>query len=307
MNRRTAQNKAPRMRLAVLLTSFNRCGKTISCLNALSASKRDAQQSAATLPLASLNIYLVDDGSTDGTAEQVRQLHPGVRLITGGDLYWCRGMHRAFEAALADRYDAYLWLNDDTELRPQALGSLLHCLAELQQTHGRGQIVVGSTFDPVQGRLSYGGERQASRWLPLTLSLIAPTDRPQRIDSMNGNIVLIDAAAAARVGNLDPRFAHAMGDTDYGLRAKRLGVGLWLAPGTQGTCHLNPVDGTFHDRSLSLSQRWQLMRSRKGLPWRSWLQLTRRHTGWAWPLFFAWPYVRLVISSLPLLTLGRKA
>lgn len=287
------------MNLAVLLTTYNRRDKTLACLAAMEA----AAQAAGLAP----TVYLVDDASTDGTPDHVRRLHPQVRIIEGGDLYWCRGMHRAMSAAMAQGHDAYLWLNDDTNLHITALQTLTHCLNGLQHQHGAGQIVVGSTLDPDRRCLSYGGELQAAWWKPMTLQLVTPTARPQRIDSMDGNIVLIDAAAAARVGNLDPRFAHAMGDTDYGLRAKRLGVGLWLAPGTQGTCHLNPVDGTFHDRSLSLSQRWQLMRSRKGLPWRSWLQLTRRHTGWAWPLFFAWPYVRLVISSLPLLTLGRKA
>jgi len=290
------------MNLAVLLTTFNRRDKTLACLAALHAAAR----TAALTP----TVYLVDDASTDGTPDQVRRLYPQVQLIEGGDLYWCRGMHRAMATAMARGHDAYLWLNDDTNLHPNALQTLAHCLQERQHHHGPGQIVVGSTLDPDQQRLSYGGERQAAWWKPLTLTLVAPTEAPQSIDCMNGNIVLIDHVAAARVGNLDPRFAHAMGDTDYGLRAKRLGVGLWLAPGLQGECRVNPQHGTFHDRTLSLPQRWQLMLSRKGLPWRSWLQLTRRHAGWAWPVFFAWPYVRLVLSSLPSLsplTSGRKA
>lgn len=287
------------MNLAVLLTTFNRRDKTLACLAALDVAARNA----GLLP----TIYLVDDASTDGTPEAVRHHHPEVRLIEGGDLYWCRGMHRAMATAMALDHDSYLWLNDDTNLRPEALHTLMQCLREQRQRHGPGQIVVGSTLDPVAQRLSYGGERQAAWWKPLTLHLVSPTAEAQRIDCMNGNIVLIDAAAAARVGNLDPRFAHAMGDTDYGLRARRLGVGLWLAPGIQGECRVNPQNGTFHDRTLSLRQRWQLMLSRKGLPWRSWLQLTRRHAGWVWPLFFVWPYVRLVMSSLSPLTSGRKA
>lgn len=287
------------MNLAVLLTTFNRRDKTLACLAALETAAR----TAGLLP----TVYLVDDGSTDGTPEAVQHHHPQVRLIAGGDLFWCRGMHRAMSAALAMDHDAYLWLNDDTNLHPQALATLMQCLRERQHRHGAGQIVVGSTVDPVLQRLSYGGERQAAWWKPLTLRLVPPTHEVQAIDSMNGNIVLIDAAAAARVGNLDPQFAHAMGDTDYGLRAKRLGVGLWLAPGLHGECCVNPQHGTFHDRSLRLRQRWQLMLSRKGLPWRSWLQLTRKHTGLAWPVFFVWPYVRLVLSSLSPLTSGRKA
>lgn len=36
---------------------------------------------------------------------------------------------------------------------------------------------------------------------------------------------------------------------------------------------------------------------RKGLPWRSWLIFTRRHTGVMWPLYFAWPYAKLLVVS----------
>ena len=40
----------------------------------------------------------------------------------------------------------------------------------------------------------------------------------------------------------------------------------------------------------------ELIRSRKGLPFRSWLHFTRRHGGLLWPLFFAWPYAKLPLS-----------
>jgi GT2 family glycosyltransferase len=290
------------MKLAVLLTTFNRCQQTLRCLEALSLAGEHAGLNQSTL-----SIYLVDDASSDGTPEQVLQRYPHVRLMGGGDLYWCRGMHRAFDAALSDGFDAYLWLNDDTELEALALQKLLAGLAAQQSQYGAGQIVVGSTHDPILQRLSYGGERQVAWWRPLTLRLVSPSDEMQRIDSMNGNIVLIDAKAAATVGNLDPGFAHAMGDTDYGLRAKRLGIGLWLAPGFHGSCGLNTVHGSFNDRSMGLGQRWRLMQSRKGLPWRSWLLLTRRHTSWAWPVFFSWPYLRLLMSTLRPRSTGHSA
>jgi hypothetical protein len=40
------------------------------------------------------------------------------------------------------------------------------------------------------------------------------------------------------------------------------------------------------------------MMHRKGLPWRSWLHFTRRHMGWNWPLYFAWPYAKLCAQAL---------
>ena len=39
------------------------------------------------------------------------------------------------------------------------------------------------------------------------------------------------------------------------------------------------------------------MNTRKGLPWRSWLTLTRRHGGLFWPLHFASPYVKVMLQS----------
>jgi GT2 family glycosyltransferase len=104
-------------------------------------------------------------------------------------------------------------------------------------------------------------------------------------------------SVACKVGNLDPTFEHAMGDTDYALRARRAGVRAYVAPGIAGYCSVNPLKGSYFDRSLPLHRRWQLIRSRKGLPVRSWLRFTRRHGGWLWPIYFAWPYAKVVLTS----------
>ena len=57
------------------------------------------------------------------------------------------------------------------------------------------------------------------------------------------------------------------------------------------------MTGTFTDKSLPLKTRWKRMLDRKGLPWKSWLIFTRRHMGVMWPLYFAWPYAKLVVES----------
>jgi GT2 family glycosyltransferase len=154
--------------------------------------------------------------------------------------------------------------------------------------------VVGSTVDTHSGKLTYGGERRAAWWRRTSFVKVQPSEQAQTCESMNGNIVLIPAESARLVGNLDPAFEHAMGDTDYALRANKLGVGVWVAPGVHGTCGHNAFTNTFLDSNLPLSKRWQQMLGRKGLPWRSWWVLTRRHAGLFWPLFFAWPYARVV-------------
>ena len=288
---RIAAAVEPRISLCVLLTCFNRRDKTVECLRSLGASQG--------LERVSLHGVLVDDGSSDGTAQAVREAFPWIDVVSnsGDPLFWCRGMHLAFATALRTGFDHYLWLNDDTVLLPDALSRLLACEAELRSRSEAPLIVVGSTVDPVSGRCTYGGERRPSRLRPGHVERITPTTEPQPCDTLTGNIVLIPARAAQRVGNLDPCFEHAMGDTDYGLRARRLGVELWIAPQVHGSCAHNALTGTYRDASLPLATRWRRMLDRKGLPWRSWLTFTRRHMGVMWPLYFLWPYAKLLVAS----------
>jgi GT2 family glycosyltransferase len=277
-------------RLAVVLTCFNRKQKTLDCLNALISNTG--------LDDVKVSAVLVDDGSTDGTAEAVRQSFPWVQVVvSNGDLFWCRGMHKAFEIALHEDHDYYLWLNDDTMLHPDAVSRLLKCAIALRSEHGKSAIVVGSTVDAKTGSISYGGEVRASALRRIRFLRIVPNDVAQRCDSMTGNIVLIPREVAQIVGNLDPVFEHAMGDTDYALRARQLGFGVWVGPGVFGSCGHNPTSGTYMDADLPLSRRWNQMMSRKGLPWRSWFVYTRRHMGLLWPLYFVWPYLSLLVGG----------
>ncbi len=277
-------------RVCALLTCFNRREKTIACLDALAASSG--------LDGVELNAVLVDDGSTDGTAQAVSERFAWVQVVRAeGTLFWCRGMHLAFDTALRTGFDAYLWLNDDTMLHADAVRRLLDSAAALSQRAGAQVIVVGSTVDAVTGALTYGGERRPSRLKPLRIEPVPPLGTPQRCDSMTGNIVLIGAEVARRVGNVDPVFEHSMGDTDYALRANKLGVQVWVDAGVHGTCSDNAVQGTWCDTTQPLGPRWRDMMTRKGLPWRSWLVLTQRHAGPLWPLYFALPYVKVVVQS----------
>lgn len=282
---------SPRLRVCAVLTSFNRREHTLSALRALGASSG--------MENVDLRALLVDDGSTDGTRAAVEAEFPWVTVDSGdGSLFWCRGMHRAIELASHAGHDHYLWLNDDTLLRPDALRRLIACHDTLRQAASRPVLLVGSTVDAVTGEVSYGGENQHS-WIRATrFDRVLPTEAPQACGSMTGNIVLMSAEVLACVGNLDARYEHAMGDTDFALRAGRRGVQLYLAPGVYGTCSDNPPSGTYRDRSLPLARRWRLIQQRKGLPWRSWWLFTRRHAGPLWPLHFAWPYARLVLDAV---------
>ena len=75
-----------------------------------------------------LDIYLVDDGSNDGTNESVSKLFPMVNIILGdGTLFWNKGMRLAWKTAAEKQdYEFYLWLNDDVLLNNDGLINIIN-------------------------------------------------------------------------------------------------------------------------------------------------------------------------------------
>lgn len=273
--------------IAVIMACHNRSSKTIACLESLFRNNHQVG--------CSVEVFLMDDGSTDGTEQVVSENYPQVNIIKGnGSLYWNGGMRVAFAAAMEQNFDYYLWLNDDTLLYPAAIETLIATAFDLQIKYGNDAIVVGSTQDENDGRLTYGGLIRPHKWKSMTFNLINPCDEPVECEAMNGNCVLVPHSIAQVVGNLEPRFAHGMGDFDYGLRARKFGFKIWVAPGFVGTCGRNKIAGTFRDRTLPRRIRWVKMMLPNGLPPSSWLLFTFRHAGPFWLLFFIWPYLRIL-------------
>jgi GT2 family glycosyltransferase len=282
---------APLSRIAVAIASHDRREHTLRCLRSLRAQRLP--------PGVALQVVLVDDASTDGTAEAVEADFPEARVILGsGDLYWNGGMRTALAAAMSDGFDAYLLLNDDTHLYPHAIATLVETSRRLASSGEGRAIVVGSTESPGGGGFTYGGWRCARGRGTLHMESVAPASEPTPCDTFNGNCVLVPAAAMRALGNLDPAFTHSMGDLDLGLRARRAGIRCYIAPGYAGACESNEGRGLWRDESLRLLERWRLLLGSKGLPLREWLAFTFRHAGPLWPLYWLNPYVKFWLRAL---------
>jgi GT2 family glycosyltransferase len=273
------------------MTCFNRRETTLRCLRALLGGDVPAGTE--------LTVFLLDDASPDGTADVVRRALPEVRVLHGtGSLFWSGGMRQAWRTAMEQGFDDYLWLNEDTILFADTLRRMLATQTEQRRLRGRPVIVVGATRASDAAVVTYGGLIRASRLNPLKLALLPVSDTPQACETMNGNCVLVPHAVTQTVGILDEAFVHAMGDIDYGLRARAAGFALVVSPGFAGVCERNRREGTFADATLPPRTRMRRVLEPKGLPLRSWATLTRRHGGLLWPALFLWPYLRLVVSSL---------
>lgn len=272
-------------KIAVLITCHNRKDITLACLNRL------FQQE---LPKGIvLNVFMVDDGSSDGTGDAVKQQFPCVNVIEGnGNLFWCGGMRLAWNVAMKQNHDFYLWLNDDTMLLADALTTLFGAVNAVNERNDKSNgIIVGSTFHAETGAHTYGGCIQAKE-KSLNFKPVVPSGLLEPCDTFDGNCVLVSREAFRELGNMSPDFTHAIGDTDYGLRAKEKNIPMFVAPKYVGKCSGNPTT-PWLDNALPLRLRIKNLHHPKGLPPKEWRIFCRRHTGWSWPFKVIKLYMRV--------------
>lgn len=225
--------------IAVLMTVFNRKDKTIECLNNLF--EQDLPDDY------NIKVYIVDDGSTDGTSEAVEKLFPKVMIIQGdGNLYWNRGMHKCWSIAKQSHHDYYLWLNDDTILYKNALSELIHCFNVVNS------IIVGACCSKYDNTLVTYGARERE-------GLVAPNGQIQPVTEINGNVVLIPTEIMDVIGINDPYYHHAAGDNEYGYRAEKAGYKTFLSRKFVGTCERHDTLNKCYDPQYPLIKRLKML------------------------------------------------
>jgi GT2 family glycosyltransferase len=266
--------------IAVIMACHNRRELTMRSLRALHSDPD---------PSYSLLLFVTDDGSSDGTADAIRQAYPAATIVSGtGGLYWAAAMALAERRAVREGPDYLLWLNDDTEVAPDALAVLLD-----QARRHPASIIVGAVVSPADGRMTYGGRRRLGAH-PQRFAALGLTEVAEQVDAFNGNLVLIPADVRQRIGPIDDRFPHAYADDDYSLRARSMGIEIWQAPGALGTCEANTSSG---QPTGSWRQRWRQLQSPTGLPVQAQIRYLRRHGDWRWPFWLAGGQLQRMLSG----------
>ncbi len=249
--------------IATLLTVHNRKEKTLQCLRCLYKQ----------LPVEGykLDVYLTDDGCTDGTPKAIREEFPQVTIINGdGLLFWNRGMYAAWTKAVetAD-YDYYLWLNDDTFLFDDALFRLFSS----SRNHDDKAIIVGSSCSIINNSIiTYGGILTRN-------GRIIDVKEEHECDTFEGNIVLIPKYVYRKIGMNDYIFHHAVGDNDYGYRASEAGIKIYTGKGAFGTCEKHDKPAKWTDPNMSLCVRWKDYFSPYGSTYKEYFIFRHRHFG----------------------------
>ena len=198
-------------------------------------------------PSGAYEIILVDNGSTDGTAEMVRAGFPGVRLTElGANTGFTAPMNRALRQASG----AYLLLlNPDTLVHPQAFDRLVAFMEAHSEVGICGPKVLntdGSLQKPCRrgestpwAVLSYFLGLSAlfprSRFFGGYLMSYMGEDETHAVAGVAGSCMLIRRKLVEEIGYLDERFFAYQEDADYCYRARQAGWKVFYVPAAQIT------------------------------------------------------------------------
>ncbi len=288
----SAQRKC---RVAALLTCHNRKALTLACLESLFEAERSYASAI------DLKVFLVDDGSTDGTAGAIEERFSHVRIIPGtGGLFWAGGMRLAWNTARSEVFDYYLLLNDDTRVFPNLFDELFAAQKYSHDTWGQEGIIVGSTMDPATGELSYGGAVITNRFW-IKYSFLPPDGSFQSCDLGNANIMFVHSRVVAKIGILPLGYIHYGADYDYTLLAVKKKIPVVVAPAFLGYCIDDHPDRYDKFKQMSLRERIKFYFSPKGFAFDDHLRLRYRHFPFRLPFVIASVFIKILTGKLNLI------
>ena len=205
-------------RASIVIPVFNHFAHTLACLRAL----------AAHPPLADCEILVIDDGSSDETANalpQVEGLRYHRRAANGGFIAACND-----GAALA-RGEVLVFLNNDTVPQPGWLDALLRTF-DTQAGVG----LVGAQLLYPDGRLQEAGGVVFSDGSAWNYGRFEAPDDPRfaylrEIDYASGAAIAIPRALFLQLGGFDARYAPAYyEDTDLAFAVRDAGLRVLYQP-----------------------------------------------------------------------------
>ena len=211
-------------KICIVIPSFNRCEKTLRCLNSLSIIKKED---------ISISVVVVDASSTDTTREDIKHFYPSTVLIqVDNEHYWTASVNAGIRWALnLNYYDHILVLNDDTIHDEFFLKEMV------KVANKKPNCIVGSVIGYMSkpSMIRFAG----AAWKFSRLGWYYPQNHKSinslknvvfEVESINGNCCLIPVNLFNRIGLYDEvNLPHYYADSEFTIRAKKIGVNLLVS------------------------------------------------------------------------------
>ena len=202
-------------RTATILVNWNGAALTLDCLRSLAAA-------GVNMP----DVYVVDNGSTDGSLAALQAAHTGAVILDAGrNGGFGAGNNVALRHTAGLGYEFVWFLNNDTTVEPSTLKELIAKLKTGNRIGGVGSVLRFSA--PPHDIQALGGgwlEMLSGRAGPLR-----PGDR-RTLSYVGGASMLVRTDVLQLVGGFDERFFMYWEDVDLSVRIANAGFQLAVAP-----------------------------------------------------------------------------
>lgn len=269
------------MNLSIIIVNWNTKNLLDDCLSSIYKETQNI----------SFEIFVIDNASSDGSAEMVKKKYPAVRLIENKKN---RGFAAANNQAIKQATGKYvLILNSDTVILDGALNKIV----KIEEAHPEAGIFGVKTLNS-NGTIQKTVRRDPALFtqliLPSKMKIIFPNARPFReyyfddfdydqescVPQLQGSFLLIKKEVFDKIGLLDEKFFLWFEEVDFCLRARQAGYKILYSPEA----------AIIHYGGASFSQIFTL--KKQGLYARALLYYFWKHKP-------KWQYFVLAIFKLP--------
>jgi GT2 family glycosyltransferase len=203
--------------VCLVVLNWNQRDLTLDCLDSLAALDYPAER---------LQIIVVDNGSTDDSAQAIRTRFPEVVVLeTGENLGFASGNNVGIHYALQSDADYIMLLNNDTVVAPDVLR---HLISVAEADPGIGIVTPKIYYYDEPTRIWYAGagidwRDGATRGLRAEEIDGSAPESVQDVDYASGCAICVRRSVIDQIGLLDPRFFLCYEETDWCVRAQAAG------------------------------------------------------------------------------------